>query len=41
MNRTDARLIYSASERDANMPWATRFLTPDPFILNPLEFKNR
>ena len=29
--RTDARLIYSASESDANMLWATRFLAPDPF----------
>jgi len=32
MNRTDARLIYSASESDANMLWATRFFAPDPFI---------
>src|SRR6185436_17325068 len=32
MNRTDARLIYSASETDANMLWATRFFAPDPFI---------
>ena len=31
-NRTDARLIYSASESDANMLWATRFFAPDPFI---------
>jgi len=30
--RTDARLIYSASESDANMLWATRFFAPDPFI---------
>src|SRR5262245_25456080 len=29
---TDARLIYSASENDANMLWATRFFAPDPFI---------
>jgi len=28
----DARLIYSASEIDANMLWATRFFAPDPFI---------
>lgn len=28
----DARLIFSASESDANMLWATRFLAPDPFI---------
>jgi len=27
-----ARLIYSASESDANMLWATRFFAPDPFI---------
>ena len=25
-------LIYSASESDANMLWATRFFAPDPFI---------
>jgi len=31
--RTDARVIYSASESDANMLWATRFFAPDPFIL--------
>lgn len=31
-NRCDARLIYSASEGDANMLWATRFFAPDPFI---------
>src|SRR5215831_18517724 len=30
--RTDARIIYSASESDANMLWATRFFAPDPFI---------
>jgi len=30
--RIDARLIYSASESDANMLWATRFFAPDPFI---------
>ena len=30
--RIDARLIYSASETDANMLWATRFFAPDPFI---------
>jgi len=30
--RTDARLIYSGSESDANMLWATRFFAPDPFI---------
>src|SRR5262245_1872400 len=29
---TDARLIYSASESDSNMLWATRFFAPDPFI---------
>src|SRR5262245_7816965 len=29
---TDAILIYSASESDANMLWATRFFAPDPFI---------
>jgi Xaa-Pro aminopeptidase len=28
----DARLIYSGSESDANMLWATRFFAPDPFI---------
>src|SRR5262245_34137830 len=28
----DARLIYSASDSDANMLWATRFFAPDPFI---------
>src|SRR5213593_1000516 len=28
----DAQLIYSASETDANMLWATRFFAPDPFI---------
>jgi Xaa-Pro aminopeptidase len=28
----DARLIYSASDNDANMLWATRFFAPDPFI---------
>jgi Xaa-Pro aminopeptidase len=28
----DARMIYSASENDANMLWATRFFAPDPFI---------
>jgi len=27
-----ARLIYSASESDANMLWATQFFAPDPFI---------
>jgi Xaa-Pro aminopeptidase len=31
-NKPDARLIYSASESDANMLWATRFFAPDPFI---------
>jgi Xaa-Pro aminopeptidase len=30
--RIDGRLIYSASESDANMLWATRFFAPDPFI---------
>jgi Xaa-Pro aminopeptidase len=30
--RTDAQLIYSASESDANMLWATHFFAPDPFI---------
>src|SRR5204863_9568084 len=29
---TDAHLIYSGSESDANMLWATRFFAPDPFI---------
>jgi len=28
----DARLIYSASDSDSNMLWATRFFAPDPFI---------
>jgi len=27
-----ARLIYSASESDANLLWATQFFAPDPFI---------
>jgi Xaa-Pro aminopeptidase len=31
-SRPQARLIYSASESDANMLWATRFFAPDPFI---------
>lgn len=31
-NAYDARLIYSASETDANMLWATRFFATDPFI---------
>src|SRR5213593_4497003 len=31
-NSYDARLIYSASDTDANMLWATRFFAPDPFI---------
>ncbi|PYS10142.1 MAG: aminopeptidase P family protein [Acidobacteria bacterium] len=30
--RIDAQLIYSASDTDANMLWATRFFAPDPFI---------
>lgn len=30
--RYDAKLIYSASESDANMLWATHFFAPDPFI---------
>lgn len=30
-NSTDAQLIYSASESDADMLWATRFFAPDPF----------
>jgi Xaa-Pro aminopeptidase len=30
--RTDGVLIYSASESDANMLWATRFFAPDAFI---------
>src|SRR5258706_11857701 len=30
--RYDARLIYSASDTDSNMLWATRFFAPDPFI---------
>jgi Xaa-Pro aminopeptidase len=29
---SDALLIYSASDSDANMLWATRFFAPDPFI---------
>ena len=29
--RTQARLIYSASESDANMLWATQFFAPEPF----------
>ena len=28
----DTRLIYSASDTDANMLWATGFFAPDPFI---------
>jgi Xaa-Pro aminopeptidase len=28
----DASLIYSASDHDANMLWATRFFAPDPFF---------
>jgi Xaa-Pro aminopeptidase len=28
----DARLIYGASDNDANMLWATRFFAPDPFV---------
>jgi Xaa-Pro aminopeptidase len=32
LSRPDARLIYSASESDANMLWATQFFAPDPFI---------
>ena len=28
----EAHLMYSASESDANMLWATRFFAPDPFI---------
>jgi Xaa-Pro aminopeptidase len=28
----DARLIIAASERDANLFYATRFLAPDPFV---------
>src|SRR5437762_7782492 len=31
-NSHDARLIYSASDTDSNMLWATRFFAPDPFI---------
>src|SRR5437867_13192474 len=31
-NQYDTRLIYSASESDANMLWATRFFAPDPFV---------
>jgi Xaa-Pro aminopeptidase len=31
-NRIDGKLIYSASESDANMLWATRFFAPDPFV---------
>lgn len=30
---TDARLIIAASEADANLFYATRFLAPDPFVL--------
>src|SRR5574341_940564 len=29
---TDARLIVAASESDANLFYATRFLAPDPFV---------
>ncbi len=29
---TDARLIVAASDTDANLLWATRMFTPDPFI---------
>jgi Xaa-Pro aminopeptidase len=32
LKQMDARLVYSASESDANMLWATRFFAPDPFI---------
>jgi Xaa-Pro aminopeptidase len=38
-NRNDARLIYSASEGDANMLWATHFFAPDPFIFIQLRGK--
>ncbi len=31
-NRYDARLIIAASETDANLYYATRFIAPDPFI---------
>jgi len=31
-DRSQARLLYRASESDANMLWATRFFAPDPFI---------
>src|SRR2546426_8947409 len=31
-NQYDARLIYSASESDANMLWTTRFFALDRFI---------
>jgi len=30
--RTDANLIIAASEADANLYYATRFLAPDPFV---------
>lgn len=30
--RTEARLIIAASEADANLFYATRFLAPDPFV---------
>jgi Xaa-Pro aminopeptidase len=29
---SDTTLIYSASDTDANMLWATRFFAPDPFV---------
>src|SRR2546422_3725725 len=31
-SQIDAQLIYSASETDANILWATGFFAPDPFI---------
>ena len=32
MNTSEARLMIAASETDADMYYATRFLAPDPFI---------
>ncbi len=30
--QADARLIIAASEADANLYYATRFVAPDPFV---------
>ena len=32
MSTSEARLMIAASETDADMYYATRFLAPDPFI---------